>query len=222
MLFRSGYSTDNGITWKSPTIPSGLPNGSSSSISKATDGTLLFFIFSTPSKLLKSTDNGVSWQLINATLPTNTKRMFFYGNDIIAHEILGTTYKSTDGGLTFSVANASKLLITISSMLSNGNNIYLYGMSGIYRYGNLKTGFTDLKYDTKLTVFPNPCKDVVTLQSNGSVSSYSITNLQGQLITQNTLPSSNQIDVSSVSKGTYLLSTIEANGQKSTVRLVKQ
>jgi photosystem II stability/assembly factor-like uncharacterized protein len=218
-----GYSTNNGINWQSPTVPSGLPSGSGSCISKATDGTLLWFKFATPSSLLKSTDNGVSWQLVNATLPTNTKRMYFYGNDIIAHEILGTTYKSTDGGLTFSVANASKLLTTVSGMLSNGSNIYFYGMSGVYKYGNaVTTGVAPSQSANKLTVFPNPCRDVVTLQSDVAVSSYTITNLQGQLITQNTLPLTNQIDVHSLSKGIYLFTTIAANGQKSTVRLVKQ
>lgn len=216
-----GYST-NGINWQSPTVPSGLPSGSGSSLSKATDGTLLWFKFASPSKLLKSIDNGVSWQLVNATLPTNTKRMFYFGNDIIAYEILGTTYKSTDGGLTFSVANTEKLLLTVSSMLSSGNNIYLYGMSGIYRYGSVNTGLAKPQAVNQLAVFPNPCHNVLTLQSDIAVTGYTITNQQGQLIIQNTLPSTKQIDISSLSEGIYLFTTIATNGQKTTTKLVKQ
>jgi len=219
-----GYSSD-GLTWNKSTVPAGIMGGGNTPrLSKATDGTILAYFYSTPTSfILKSTDNGLTFQLVNATIPANTNIMYFYGNDIIAADILGTTYKSVDGGLTFTKINATKLLNSISGMITNGSSIYLFGMSGIYRYGGgVTTGVAISQSPNKLNVFPNPCRDVVTLQSDMAVSSYTITNLQGQLIAQNTLPLTNQIDVHAVSKGIYLFTTIATNGQKSTVRLVKQ
>ena len=219
-----GYSSD-GLTWNKSTVPAGIMGGGNTPrLSKAADGTILAYFYSTPTSfILKSTDNGVTFQLVNSTIPANTNIMYFYENDIIAAEILGTTYKSTDGGQTFAKINATKLLNSISGMITNGTNIYLSGMSGIYRYGSaVTTGLAKSQSANKLTVFPNPCRDVVTLQSDFPVNSYSITNLQGQLITQNSLPLTNQIDVSSVPKGIYLFTAITTGGQKSTVRLVKQ
>ncbi|MDD4991332.1 MAG: T9SS type A sorting domain-containing protein [Paludibacter sp.] len=219
-----GYSSD-GLTWNKSTVPAGIMGGGNTPrLSKATDGTILAYFYSTPTSfVLKSTDNGLTFQLVNATIPTNTNIMYFYGNDIIAADILGTTYKSVDGGSTFTKINATKLLNSISGMITNGTNIYLFGMSGIYRYGGgVATGIATSQSANKLTIFPNPCRDVVTLQTDVAVSSYTITNLQGQLITQNTLPLTNQIDVHSFSKGIYLFTTIATNGQQSTVRLVKQ
>ena len=218
-----GYSSD-GLTWNKSTVPAGIMGGGNTPrLSKAADGTILAYFYSTPTSfILKSTDNGLTFQLVNATIPANTNIMYYYKNDIIAVEILGTTYKSTDGGLTFSVLNSTKLLNTVSSMISYGNNIYFYGMSGIYRYGAVKTETADLQSINKLEVFPNPCYDVITLQSDYPISSYIITNMEGQLISKSTHYLTNRIDVSYLLKGIYLLTTVTSNGQKSTLRLVKE
>lgn len=218
-----GYSLD-GLTWNKSTVPAGiLGGGNTPRLSKAADGTILAYFYSTPTSfILKSSDNGLTFQLLNAIIPVNTNIMYYYENDIIAADILGTTYKSTDGGLSFTKINTTKLMTSFSGMITTGSNIYLYGMSGIYRYGTLKTGLVESQYASNLAVFPNPCKNLIKVQSDKPFISYSITNLQGQLIIQNTLPSTNQIDISSVSKGIYLFTTIATNGQKSTVRLVKQ
>ncbi len=214
-----GYSEDNGVTWKSSTLPAGT-TWQYTSITKATDGTLLAFYYSSPSILLKSTDNGVSWQKVTGTIPANTKVICCYGNDVIAYSITGTTYKSTDGGSTFTALNSKQIMMSISSMISNGRNIYLIGMSGIYIYGNSPTGIASLSAD-KLSVFPNPCQNSIHLESDKTFACVRITNLAGQLVFEGK-PVDNQIDFSTLKSGIYLLTAIEKNGQKSTVKIVKE
>lgn len=203
-----GYST-NGINWQSPTVPSGLPSGSGSSLSKASDNTLLWFKFASPSKLLKSIDNGVSWQLVNATLPTNTKRMFYFGNDIIAYEILGTTYKSTDGGLTFAKLNTTKLLNSISGLITNGMSIYLFGMSDIYKYGTAETGLSAMQPNKKYAIYPNPNNGNFTIETNESSTNsiVEIYNLMGERVFNQPINNSKTAINSGLKQGIYFVKT---------------
>lgn len=214
-----GYSPDNGVTWTASSLPAGTI-WQYTSITKATDGTLLAFYYSSPSILLKSTDNGVTWQKVNATIPANIKVICYYGNDVIAYSILGTTYKSTDGGLNFVALDPKQIMMSISSMISNGKNIYLHGMTGIYIYGNTPTGIESLS-EYKLSVFPNPCTNIIHLESSKTVDSYLLTDISGRIVTQGIVTDS-KIDVSQINSGIYILSATTNDGNKSTVKIIKE
>jgi hypothetical protein len=214
-----GYSEDNGSTWKASTLPAGT-TWQYTSITKATDGTLLAFYYSSPSILLKSTDNGVTWQKVNATIPASTKVISYYGNDVIAYSITGATYKSTDGGLSFVALDPKQIMMSISSMLSNGKNVYLHGMTGIYIYGNTPTGTKSLSED-KLSVFPNPCKNIIHLESSKTVDSYLLTDITGKIVDQG-IVSDSKIDVSEINSGIYILSATTKDGKISSVKIVKE
>ena len=215
------YSLD-GLTWNKSTVPAGIDGGGNTPrLSKAADGTILAYFYSTPTSfILKSTDNGLTFQLVNATIPANTNIMYYFENDIIAADIVGTTYKSTDGGLTFTKINTTKLMNSFSGMITNGLNIYLYGMSGIYRYGTLKTGFEELFADSKLVIYPNPCKDKLTVRSGTELEKYSIYDMDGKKV-QEAKPTSNLIDVNSFEKGIYFIVAYDKKGAQSKIRFVK-
>jgi hypothetical protein len=214
-----GYSEDNGVSWKVSTLPAGTI-WQYTSITKATDGTLLALYYSTPSILIKSTDNGVTWEKVNATIPANIKVICYYGNDLIAYSILGTTYKSTDGGLSFASLNSKQIMMSISSMISNGKNIYLHGMTGIYIYGNAPTGINSISED-KLSIYPNPCKNNIYLESSKLFDSYMLTDITGRMVNWGFVTDS-KIDVSQINSGIYILSAITKDGKKSSVKIVKE
>ena len=214
-----GYSEDNGATWKTSSLPVGT-TWQYTSITKATDGTLLAFYYSSPSILLKSTDNGINWIKVNAVIPTNTKVVCYSGNEVIAYSILGTTYKSTDGGLTFSAINSKQIMASITSMLSNGKNIYLHGMTGIYIYGNTPTGIVSFSED-KLAIFPNPCQNSIHINSDESYTSYLITDLVGRVVKQGAITDSN-IDINSIIPGIYILNVTKKQGKSSSVKIIKE
>ncbi|MDD2797906.1 MAG: T9SS type A sorting domain-containing protein [Bacteroidales bacterium] len=213
------YSTDDCESWTNATLPSNLKLPYSC-ISKSTDGTLLAFYYSSPSIVCRSTDNGVTWQQINSTIPANTKSMLYSGNEVIAYTILGSTYKSTDDGLTFSLLMPASLMMSVTSMMVANSNVYIYGMSDIYRYGDLTSGIDKTFSDNQLKTYPNPCRNEVKL-SGAEFESYLITDLSGKVVRRNSI-SDNKIDLSTVDKGVYLLTVKETNGHSRVARIVKE
>jgi photosystem II stability/assembly factor-like uncharacterized protein len=217
-----GYSSD-GLTWNKSGMPAGIMGGGNTPrLSKAADGTILAYFYSTPTSfILKSTDNGVSFQLVNATIPANTNIMYFYGNDMIAVDILGNTYKSSDNGLNFSKINSLKLLTTVSGMITNRKNIYLYGMSTIYRYGNSPTGIHDMQPQSNLIITQNPCKDKLQFVSNDNLKDFTIYDLAGEIVLKNRI-SGEYIDVSCLHSGVFLISVTDNLGQYKIAKFMKE
>jgi hypothetical protein len=204
-------------------MPAGIMGGGNTPrLSKAADGTILAYFYSTPTSfILKSTDNGVSFQLVNATIPANTNIMYYYDNDIIAADILGSTYKSVDGGLTFSKLNTSSLLTTVSGMITNRKNIYFYGMSTIYRYGNSPTGIQELQPQSNLIFTPNPCKDKLQFVSIDNLKDFTIYDLAGEIVLKNRI-SGEYIDVSCLYSGVFLISVTDKLGQYKIAKFMKE
>lgn len=218
----AAYSNDGGETWIFSNFPSDNLKTIYNSISKSTDGTLLIFKQSTPTSLVcKSTDNGVSWQVLSVSLPANTKKLLYCGTNMLAYTTLGSTFISTDAGLTFSAMNPATPLATTTDMIVSKSNAYIFGMSGIYKYGNSTTGFTSPLSDSKLSVFPNPCKEIINLKSNTKYDSYIITNLTGQVVREsNTV--NNQINFSLLKPGIYILTLNDESNNRTSVKIEKQ
>jgi photosystem II stability/assembly factor-like uncharacterized protein len=218
----AAYSTDGGETWIFSSFPSDNLKTIYNSISKSSDGSLFIFKQATPTSLVcKSTDNGVSWQEINVSLPSNTRKLLDCGTEMIAYTVLGSTYKSADGGKTFSAMTPANPLITVFDMVTTNSIVYIFGMSGIYKYGNSTTGLTKPLTDNKFSVFPNPCKDVVNLKPDNKYDSYTITNMAGEMVGKSKI-SNSQIDFSQMKAGIYLLTVFEKSGRKESVKIIKE
>jgi len=83
---------------------------------------------------------------------------------------------------------------------------------------------TDISYNSHLNIFPNPASDNITIENipNNKDALISIYNIQGQfLLQQQAIQSIVQIDISSLSKGIYILKLICAN-RIETTRFVKE
>lgn len=78
--------------------------------------------------------------------------------------------------------------------------------------------------DSKLTVYPNPVKEQLTLKVDGVFNSYQIilTDLSGRVMLSNTINESvKQLDFTNYPKGTYFLRT-GANSQFTEWKIIKQ
>jgi len=91
----------------------------------------------------------------------------------------------------------------------------------LYYYSSIKTSTNPFVTEAQLSVFPNPCKDNLRLNSAKTFASYLITNLAGQIVQENKI-NSNQIDVSYLKSGIYLLSLSDKDGILSTVKIIKE
>lgn len=74
---------------------------------------------------------------------------------------------------------------------------------------------------SKLAIYPNPVKDVLTIQSkdNGEYN-YKIYDISGKLISKGKT-NSKKINTQSLNVGNYLLETSDANGNKNTLKFIK-
>lgn len=83
-----------------------------------------------------------------------------------------------------------------------------YGMYKSYYYYRSVAGLNELE-EVKVTVFPNPTSDIITVQAEGKIQSVSVYNSHGQLLLkQNT----EKIDVSHLPEGNYILKGQTENG----------
>ena len=76
---------------------------------------------------------------------------------------------------------------------------------------------------TSLTVFPNPAKDIITINTSAPITSLKVINMLGQIVLENnTVTNQQTIDISQLSKGTYFLQAIQDSGEEKVVRFIKE
>ncbi len=74
----------------------------------------------------------------------------------------------------------------------------------------------------QLSVYPNPVNDIINIKNLKGEYSYNIYNFTGKLLLNNTKAISKEINVSSLSKGLYLLEVIDSENVKSISKIIKE
>jgi hypothetical protein len=80
-------------------------------------------------------------------------------------------------------------------------------------------GFTKL-IKNEIGVYPNPTSGLITIETNEN-SEITIQNMAGQVCFKNQINSSEQIDLSHLPKGVYVVNAISANGQASETLIIQ-
>ncbi len=204
------YSTNGGNTWVAATFsPTGSWIDSKNSISKASDGTLLY-LCSTDTKIYKSIDNGVTWQQITATLPVNPIKMLYSGTDIITLSTNASTHKSTNGGASFTQMTpiTGGILNSGNGMANSSTDIFISGMSAIYKYAST-AGIAENTNQNNIILFPNPSTGIFTCVSSLTISEIKIYNELGEIILNNKIDSpTTTINLTGNPKGLYFYQLI--------------
>ncbi len=87
-----------------------------------------------------------------------------------------------------------------------------------------RSGIIDEKNPVDITVFPNPMNDIITLSGLDKVHQISIYNIAGELLrtsTVNMTQTHQSLDVSSLSKGFYIVKTYSQNRESSIHKILK-
>jgi hypothetical protein len=224
----AAYSSDNGLTWTASVLPTTLPNSGDNTVSTAANGDILLFVF--PSKLIfKSTDNGVNFSAVTSNLPMTAGNCKYVNNDIICVGTDAATYKSTDGGTSFTKMTEPNALFTANIMGTkllekNGNNLFTGGVNKLYKYGSSASATYELvKSNLDFKVYPNPAKELVQTEGievteKTTIAVYSI---DGALILEQR-NGSNKIDVSGFEAGIYLMKLTDESGKVGVSKFVKE
>lgn len=108
----------------------------------------------------------------------------------------------------------------------NGRNIVGLGASGNGISGfviklpeNLATGVAQNK--AKVAIYPNPVKNEVTIVNADKISNVEVYNVAGQKVLTSKVVKNNQLNLSGLSKGAYLLK-IENAGKTETIKFIKE
>ncbi|MDP3928801.1 MAG: T9SS type A sorting domain-containing protein [Bacteroidota bacterium] len=224
----AAYSSDNGLTWSPSTLPTTLPNSADNTVSVSENGDILLFVF--PSKLIfKSTDNGQNFSAVTSNLPSTAGNCMYYNNDIICIGTDAATYKSTDGGTTFTKMTEPNAIFKSSlfgtkTMIKNNGNLYVCGLNKILRYGS---GASSLNEQSKkaisFKVFPNPANNKISLEGLSHLSSPEITvhTLEGKLALTHA-NGDESIDISTLETGVYLVKVKDSMGNVGFHKFVKE
>ena len=244
-------STDRGTTWAVSPSPANdfggvITSGSSGSFAfkDANNGLLLTVDGAddplTTSAVLYSTSNGgASWTAMAPTGP------WYFGD--ITHvpgtpntyvstginpgtaaeprpEWLGSSY-STDGGQTWTAIDAGSqrgkvdfLNVTTgwAGQFSDGPG----GVKGILKFNGSLLGVSNNAVKAGLQVYPNPAVDVVSVTAKKSIEVINIFDMTGKKV--KSFKGTNQVNVSSLAKGTYILQVFYGGGAVETTKLMKK
>lgn len=85
--------------------------------------------------------------------------------------------------------------------------------------GNLATGVVQNK--AKVAIYPNPVKNEVTIVNADKITNVEVYNVAGQRILSSKIVKNNQLNLSGLSKGTYLLK-VENAGKTETIKFIKE
>ncbi|MCP2037179.1 T9SS type A sorting domain-containing protein [Chryseobacterium sp. HSC-36S06] len=245
-------STDRGNTWTgsySPVLDFGgvITSGSSGSYAfkDANNGLLLAVDgadspATTTAGLYASDDGGATWDLLTpngtwffgdiAYVPGTANTYVSTGINSNASQGVGSSY-TTDGGLNWTIIDnipgidggqrgkVSFLNPTTgwAGFFSDGPT----GSEGIFKFsGNLALGVSDNAVKSNLKVYPNPATDIVNVSSNKKIENITVIDMTGKKV--QSFKAGNQINVSSLPKGTYILQVFYGEGAVENTKLIKK
>ena len=239
------HSTDRGLTWSayfSPVLDFGgiiTPNSFGHFAFKdANNGLLIAVDNSTDAVMYSTTDGGANWDPIDPTgtwffgdiayVPGTSNTYVSSGIDSTAAQGVGSSY-STDGGNTWTIIDnddattggqRGRLNFLSQStgwcgFFSDGNP----GTTGIFKFdGSL--GVADVNaVKSNLKVYPNPAVDIVNIKADKDIKSVTLYDTSGKKVKSYT---GSEINVSSLTKGTYMLQVYYGNGAVENTKLIKK
>ncbi len=130
-------------------------------------------------------------------------------NPIITGQLYGTN------------ANVNPLGTTALNLSSVGNNdcfVIKYIPDGTL-WENTVTGLSDLNFQNKISIYPNPTSNFIYLKSDLTIKKIEIFNLTRQKVIWD--ENTNSIDVSDLTIGTYILELTEQTGKKYRTKFIK-
>lgn len=74
----------------------------------------------------------------------------------------------------------------------------------------------------KVSFYPNPVKDILTVTSKQKIETVHVYNVAGQKMNISSKLNNNQIDMSKLAPGVYIISTITADGQNESFKVIKK
>lgn len=138
------------------------------------------------------------------------------------------------GNITFKRYNPNTFLLTdslpisiafgtVKSIITCGNGCYAFNTNGnklvIINDATLATSETKAK--PKFSIYPNPTEDFINIQGNEKIREAAVYEMSGKLVSRMT-DQKNQINLTGLSAGIYVLKIVDVKGNVSTEKIIKK
>ena len=226
-LFVSTYtdvfkSTDNGLNWTGLSAP--IQSGVKTTLTKGTNCLLLSVYAGANNGIFRSTDDGATWTKV---LSGAMNRVQAFNGVIFAggaqNMSNNAVFQSDDDGVTWTNITGTGILngaIVQSFAIFNdklflGTHYYIYSTDF-----NGPTSVLEHSEQEKITCYPNPAKDIVTIGNVPSASTVNITDITGRIV-YSTKTNNDEITIntSEFVNGVYIIQ-VENNGSVANKKLV--
>lgn len=240
------HSSDRGNTWTgaySPVLDFGgvITSGSQGSFAfKDANNGLLLAVMGNTAELYSTTDGGANWNPVTpngtwffgdiAYVPGTPNTYVTTGINSAASQGTGSAY-STDGGLNWTIIDnipgidgGQRGKVSFLNPTTGWTGYFSDGPSGtqgIFKFsGNLALGVSDNAVKSNLKVYPNPATDIVNISANRKIENVTVMDMTGKKV--QSFKAGNQINVSSLAKGTYILQVYYGEGAVENTKLIKK
>lgn len=157
-----------------------------------------------------SFDNGNNWTYANNGLVTNNSSLDYAnsGSNLFVTTDYGV-FATNDFGQNWVAINNGLKNLNASSIKILNDTLYV----GTYGNGIWKQSITDIilniqdyqQSDKLLNIYPNPSSDYIHVTTNSNKARFKITDMVGKEVLSGSLNSSNEINISGIKCGAYIL-----------------
>ena len=237
-LGRVMKSNDKGVTWTISSTPivdfGGVTTpGASGQIALKDANTA--WVMDQDGLIYATTDAAANWAVVDVTAGTSFTGDIAYvpgtANTLITAGASSTSRGSaisTDGGHTWTALTpaagdtdgiANLGVFNASAIWGGGFKDAATG-GGMNKLGPLLATANVNAAKNAVTVYPNPTKGQVNIQSKSTVKSILLVDMNGRTV--KTFENIKQIDLSGLQKGVYMLNVTLSDGQKTSTKLIKE
>lgn len=161
----------------------------------------------------KSTNGGSVFNSFSSTLPMSGYLINIDAidlNNVMLVSYTGSGYEvfeTNNGGVLWSATNLGTITGYVNDIsFPDFNNAWVVGNNGnIYKYGSA-TNIKTEKNETNFSIYPNPSKDMITINSNIQIGEIIISDILGNTVyTENVKNNEQTIDLSLLYSGIYFI-----------------
>jgi len=218
-------SANKGATWTVVSTPLTDFGGTLSSGKMALKDANNAWILSDTGTVYSTTNGGSTWNTLPTVLAQTSDIVYIPGttSTLIAVGNGSGSVRSGNGGTSWTTIENSNSFVSVAALNTStvlGGSFNLSStIGGIYKLsGSLGVNNAAIEKNNSLTVYPNPTRGEINIKTDKKIKSSSVFDLSGKVLLQT---SSEKINISSFTKGTYLLKVEFVDGTSKTEKVIK-